>query len=51
MTGILDVLLDLPLLPSDAGLQNSASKRLWLAMARNRALIYVGIGQYAEMST
>jgi hypothetical protein len=43
MTGILKVLLDLPFSHPDAGLQNSASKRLWLAMARNRALMYVGI--------
>ena len=38
MAGVLDVLLDLPLLPAEAGLQNSASNRKWLTMAEKRAL-------------
>ncbi len=38
MAGIAHVLLHLTFLPAAAGLQNSASNRKWLTIARKRAL-------------
>jgi hypothetical protein len=40
MPGVLDLLLDLPLLHPEAGLQNSASNRKWLTIAEKRALTW-----------